>query len=160
MTTFEATLRELLEKATPGPWFHKHELGMDDSDINTVYRRATLPEQKEAGFALEGKAIAGPPIYRNADARIIALAPDLARLCLEQHEALKQLLQDDDLPVHWPDCECRGAALSGVLVLPLPPSRRWGSGMDESTDVLVERVRSGLRQGQRAMNELIGLMRT
>ena len=37
------------------------------------------------------KAVAGSPVYRSEDARLIALAPDLARLCAELGEALERV---------------------------------------------------------------------
>jgi len=60
------TLAELLANATPGPWEYQE---FDGVVIDP-----------------EGVLVSGPP--RDADARLIALAPDLARLALDMGEAL------------------------------------------------------------------------
>jgi len=80
-------LRALADAATPGPWEYfagmppwiEREVGVTGS----VYA--------EGGHS----PIAWKPTF--ADARLIALAPDLARLCAELGETLGEILRQADL---------------------------------------------------------------
>ena len=63
------------------------------------------------------KAVAGSPVYRSEDARLIALAPDLARLCAEMGKALEAALGYVDEPTLMGECD---AALTKLSELKAP----------------------------------------
>jgi hypothetical protein len=77
-------LRALLEAATPGPW----EVSAPEWDRGVEYRHVYGPRELEILYQL------------SADAALIALAPDLARLVLEAEEAMREIAgyADDDAP--------------------------------------------------------------
>ena len=69
-----AELKALAEAATPGPWRFTPEDGLiRDAEDYHVVQVAGSPEHSQL----------------KASAYLIALAPDLALLCAEQHEALE-----------------------------------------------------------------------
>lgn len=75
-------LEELLEAATPGPWV-----------INPEWAAVYTPDGKCVCSTWD-MGDDGDLMY-GANRSLIALAPELARLCLEQHEALEWWLADE-----------------------------------------------------------------
>jgi len=72
-------LRKLADEATPGPWVWEAE---PEALVAIAPGRPTI---------IEGGGCEGLVIEREADARLIALAPDLARRCAELGEALARI---------------------------------------------------------------------
>jgi hypothetical protein len=72
------TLAELLANATPGPWWIDHD---GFGEATWVHARGDV----EVSLVQGGEV-------GDADARLIALAPDLARLALDMGEALQRLV--------------------------------------------------------------------
>jgi hypothetical protein len=85
-------LRKLADEATPGPWFNEPNTAagrvwiragnMDAEPLFNFRSHASdfTEEQKRKKYA-----------QREKDARLAALAPDLARLCAELGEALEEI---------------------------------------------------------------------
>jgi hypothetical protein len=72
-------LRELREAATPGPWY------VEGNSVFTTEPRDQYVVEEVADVVTDART------PRDADARLIALAPDLARLVEELGEALQAL---------------------------------------------------------------------
>lgn len=76
------SLRELLDAATPGPWEYdgfEHVVSPEITDI-------------VCGLWQRPAADGVPDPQTETDARLIALAPELAQLCLDMGEAGRELL--------------------------------------------------------------------
>jgi hypothetical protein len=69
-------LRKLLDEATPGPWIERWDEDGGAFVTGNNYVRAHM---------------VGPESDRRANARLIALAPDLAAALLKTEEALERL---------------------------------------------------------------------
>jgi len=78
------TLAELLEAATPGPW---------SDGVGGIDGCYFVPEPAHP-YEREGSAH-GLSLTNGADARLIALAPDLARLALDMGEALRRMVRTE-----------------------------------------------------------------
>ena len=86
-------LEELLKAATPGPWVVLHEPDGDDLPWSV--------EQAGDGFSICGMyAYAGKSDPQEANARLIALAPELAAALIEAERALAGSVAEYDR-VHY-----------------------------------------------------------
>ena len=74
-------LRALADEATPGPWMNWQPPSPWVSRAETNAPIAEMNSHETAQWY--------------PDARLIALAPDLARLCAEQHEVLRRIAEGD-----------------------------------------------------------------
>ena len=95
----DGTLRELLERATPGPWkFH-------DSSDRRGHKGEFRSPPPHFGFMLIG------PWINDADPELMALAPDLASLVLDMADALRTVRED--WAIHDDDCHwCRWCGIT------------------------------------------------
>jgi len=96
------TLAELLAAATPGPWRHGYDDGSGRAGEDNWRGRETgggyitqVGSEDEKGLPFcvvsggEDSWSLPQGVERKEDARLIALAPDLARLALDMGEALR-----------------------------------------------------------------------
>jgi hypothetical protein len=82
-------LRLLAEEATPGPWKRIGGTLYGAPSEGTGYGENLL--------GLERWEPDNAEVKKDADARLIALAPDLARLCAEMGEALELAVSKDHI---------------------------------------------------------------
>lgn len=115
------TLADLLNQATPGPW----TLGFDDGsgrgeDGDGIYVRAETEElAANKSVVAAGCDDWGVPhgVLREAGARLIALAPDMAQLLIDMAEelgnavAMVETNSERGAPQAWFDLLARFAAL-------------------------------------------------
>ena len=113
------TLAELLAAATPGPWRHGYDDGSGRAGEDNWRGRETgggyitqVGSEDEKGLPFcvvsggEDSWSLPQGVERKEDARLIALAPDLARLALDMGEALRMVRnelweqQERDAPPH------------------------------------------------------------
>jgi hypothetical protein len=88
------TLAELLAAATPGPWEHRLWGTTEDEWPD---RRVSVGTTTGHGAAVCISPRYGELNQSKTDARLIALAPDLARLALDMGEALRNIEEIYDL---------------------------------------------------------------
>lgn len=83
-----------MSKHTPGPWVYREYGGMCGTNIFVVERPShepicTLPDNRYNGFSGE------------ANARLIAAAPDMRALLLQIHAELSHVASDDEDEESW-----------------------------------------------------------
>lgn len=89
-------LRELLERATPGPWAPMFEEDREASVFSTAREHGWVTPRPEPHDAA---GLACSDGVTDADAALIALAPDLARLVLRAEEAMGAICDEFTGPV-------------------------------------------------------------
>lgn len=99
-------LREMVDAATPGPWTYEVREGDEwwfGSGNEVVEIRPVTGERWNSVAVMGTRRSASP------DAGLIALSPQLARLCAEQHEWLSHNAPEDHHPtcaIALPQAEC------------------------------------------------------
>ncbi|AFZ66043.1 hypothetical protein [Deinococcus peraridilitoris] len=81
-----AMARELLENATPGPWSYDRPSGLSYGDHGTVEEYAEYYEIQNENCTVVASLAAD-----HGDVRLLASAPDLARLVIEQARRISSL---------------------------------------------------------------------
>lgn len=105
MIATSAKLRELVEAASPGPWWN--ESGVIHAPLPNGGTHHPLT-------VYEGEYTIGDP---NATGNLAALAPALARLVLSLAEALEHLYELSNLPADIPYYEMRDALFAASAAL-------------------------------------------
>ena len=89
-------LRALADAATSGPWeVDAHDDGLDVR--GPEHAAATIWIHLAGPMTMGDDAVPEVKARALADARLVALAPDLARLCAELGETLGEILRQADL---------------------------------------------------------------